>query len=185
MKCNFCLVSIQRLSKAAIAFAVGFFCLLVGYDNIIDFDTNYQFVHSVLSMDQMEPFFSANATLEARAIDNPTIYLVAYWLIIIGEIITGLVCLSGSIYMFASINKKRFINGQVIYLVGATFAVLLWYFGFGVIGGEYFSMWANKMNGQMKAYTFAMFILITAIYVYMPELKRQPTSDSLNDYLGK
>ncbi|WP_392553393.1 DUF2165 domain-containing protein [Orbus wheelerorum] len=178
MKCKICLVSIQHLSKAAIAFSVGFFCLLVGYDNIIDFNTNYQFVHSVLSMDKMESFFSGNPTLEARSIDNSNVYLVGYWLIIVGEIITGLVCMFGSIYMFASINKKRFVNGQVIYLVGATFAVLLWYFGFGVIGGEYFSMWANQMNGQMKAYTFATFILITAIYVYMPELKKMPTTDS-------
>lgn len=147
----------------------------MGFDNIIDFNTNYQFVASVLSMDSMEPFFSGNAAIDARAIDNPTIYLFGYWFIIIGELITGLVCLTGSIYMFVSIKKARFVNGQVIYLVGATFAVLLWYFGFGVIGGEYFSMWANKMNGQMKAYTFAMFILITAIYVCMPLLKKADT----------
>ncbi|WP_392562024.1 DUF2165 domain-containing protein [Orbus sturtevantii] len=180
MKCNLCLVSVQHLSKATIAFFVGFFCLLVGYDNIIDFNTNYQFVNSVLSMDKMEPFFSDNPTLEARAIVNPTFHLFAYWVIIIGELFTGLICMSASLYMFASINKPRFVTGQVIYLVGATFAVLLWYFGFAVIGGEYFSMWANKMNGQMKAYTFSMFILITAIYVYMPELKKIAKNDLPN-----
>lgn len=167
------LIAIQQLSKATIAFTVGFFCILVGYDNIVDFNTNYAFVKSVLSMDSMEPFFSGSPAMTSRAISNTTLHLIGYWVIIIGELITGLVCLFASLYMFASINKSRFVNGQVIYLVGATLAILIWYFGFAVIGGEYFSMWANKMNGQSKAYTFATFILITALFVYMPLLKRE------------
>lgn len=162
------IIKVQQLSKAAIAFSVGFFCILVGYDNIIDFNTNYEFVNAVLSMDQMEPFFSGDKDIEERAITNPTIHLVAYWMIIIGELVTGITCMIGSILMFSSIGKARFAKGQVFYLVGATFAILLWYLGFGVIGGEYFSMWANKMNGQMKAYTFSILILLTAIYVAMP-----------------
>lgn len=172
------IINMQQFSKATIAFTVGFFCLLVGYDNIVDFDTNYEFVNAVLSMDDMEPFFSGNKDIDSRAIANPTVHLIAYWIIIIGELITGLICMTGSIYMFFSIEKKRFINGQVIYLIGATFAILLWYLGFAVIGGEYFSMWANKMNGQMKAYTFSIFILLTALYVALPYIKPATTSDT-------
>ena len=166
-------ISVQQLSKAAVAFSVGFFCLLVGYDNIIDFNTNYEFVNAVLSMDQMEPFFSGNKVILARAITNPEIHLIAYWLIIIGELTTGAVCMIGALLMFTSINKPRFVKGQVTYMVGATFAILLWYLGFAVVGGEYFAMWANKMNGQNKAYTFATFILITAIYVALPYLRME------------
>jgi len=169
-------ISVQQLSKAAVAFSVGFFCLLVGYDNIIDFNTNYEFVNAVLSMDQMEPFFSGNKVILARAITNPEIHLIAYWLIIIGELTTGAVCMIGALLMFTSINKPRFVKGQVTYMVGATFAILLWYLGFAVVGGEYFSMWANKMNGQNKAYTFATFILITAIYVALPYLRMEQES---------
>jgi len=166
-------ISVQQLSKAAVAFSVGFFCLLVGYDNIIDFNTNYEFVNAVLSMDQMEPFFSGNQVILARAITNPEIHLIAYWLIIIGELTTGAVCMIGALLMLTSINKPRFVKGQVTYMVGATFAILLWYLGFAVVGGEYFAMWANKMNGQNKAYTFATFILITAIYVALPYLRME------------
>ncbi|MFW8566851.1 DUF2165 family protein [Orrella sp. 11846] len=162
------IIGFQQLSKACVAFCVGFFCLLVGYDNIIDFETNYAFVKAVLSMDQMEPFFSGNRDMESRAITNPNIHLAAYWLIIVGELIAGAVCMFGAIGMFVTINKPKFATGQVIYLIGATLAILVWYLGFAVIGGEYFSMWANKMNGQTKAYTFASFILMTAIYVAMP-----------------
>lgn len=168
------LIATQQLLKAVVAFTVGFFCLIVGYDNIVDFNTNYGFVNSVLSMDTMEPFFSGNETITSRAIANPTVHLIGYWIIILGELVTGLVCMFGSLYMFASIKKARFVNGQVIYLVGAVLAILIWYFGFAVIGGEYFSMWANKMNGQSKAYTFATFILLTAIFVALPLLQKQP-----------
>ncbi|WP_392560113.1 DUF2165 family protein [Orbus mooreae] len=173
MKCKADLISTQQILKATIAFTVGFFCLIVGFDNIVDFNTNYSFVNSVLSMNTMEPFFSGSEAITSRAITNQTVHLIGYWIIIIGELFTGLVCMTGSLYMFASIKKSRFVNGQVIYLVGAVLAVLVWYFGFAVIGGEYFSMWANKMNGQSKAYTFATFILLTAIFVGLPLLKKQ------------
>lgn len=172
------IITVQQLTKAAIAFAVGFFCLLVGYDNIVDFNTNYQFVDAVLSMDQMEPFFSGSKDIEARAITSTNVHLVAYWIIIVGELVTGSICIIGALIMAGSLNKPRFVQGQVTYLVGATFAILLWYLGFGVIGGEYFSMWANKMNGQMKAYTFATFILITAIYIAMPYVRWDTSVDS-------
>lgn len=165
------LISFQQMSKAAVAFSVGFFCLLVGYDNIVDFKTNYAFVNAVLAMDQMEPFFSGDKDIASRAITSASTHLVAYWLIIIGELVSGVTCMVGALRMFTAINKPKFATGQVIYLVGATVAILLWYLGFAVIGGEYFSMWANKMNGQMKAYTFASFILLTAIYVAMPYIK--------------
>lgn len=174
------IISMQQLSKASIAFAVGFFCLLVGYDNIVDFNTNYQFVDAVLSMDQMEPFFSGNKDIESRAIKNTDVHFIAYWIIIIGELIAGSICLVGSFIMFKSVNNSRFVTGQVTYLMGATVAILLWYLGFGVIGGEYFSMWANKMNGQMKAYTFATFILMTAIYVALPYLKLDVSNNIKN-----
>ncbi|WP_392566818.1 DUF2165 domain-containing protein [Utexia brackfieldae] len=172
MKSKFDVIATQQLLKATVALMVGFFCLIVGYDNIIDFQTNYGFVNSVLSMNTMEPFFSGSTAITSRAIESPTLHLAGYWLIIIGELVAGTVCMIGSLTMFASIKKARFVNGQVIYLAGAVIAVLIWYFGFAVIGGEYFSMWANKMNGQAKAYTFATFILLTAIFVAMPLLKR-------------
>ncbi|MCL9782242.1 DUF2165 domain-containing protein [Vibrio sp. S4M6] len=167
-----------RLSKGMLASAVGIMCLLVSIDNMIDFNSNYQFVQHVLSMDTMKPFFHGGPLLE-RAITNPTYHLIGYWMIIIGEGLSGLLALAGGLCMLLGIsNGERFLKGKVLYILGGTIALMVWYFGFAVIGGEWFSMWANKWNGQSKAYTFAIFILISMAYVHLAE------SSSPSDHNG-
>ncbi|EMQ2878887.1 DUF2165 family protein, partial [Vibrio navarrensis] len=37
----------HNISKASVGLMVGFFCLLVGYNNIVDYNTNYQFIQHV------------------------------------------------------------------------------------------------------------------------------------------
>ena len=157
-----------RCSKSAVSMSIGIFGLLVGIDNILDFDTNYQFVDHVLSMDEMEPWFSGD---DSRAITSPTLHLVGYWLIILGEIAMGALCLAGGALMLLSVltSVQQFDTGKICFVMGATLGILIWYFGFGVMGGEYFSMWAGKWNGQEKAYMFATFMLIALIYVVQPE----------------
>lgn len=46
----------------------------------------------------MEPFFSGNKVILARAITNSEVHLIAYWLIIGGELITGAVCMVGATF---------------------------------------------------------------------------------------
>jgi predicted small integral membrane protein len=158
-----------RVSKGLLASSIGFMCLLVSFDNIIDFNSNYQFVQHVLSMDTMKQYFQGGVLLE-RAIINPSFHLIAYWLIIIGEGLSGLLAFSGGLLMILGINDgQKFLKGRLLYILGGTIALMVWYFGFAVIGGEWFSMWANKWNGQSKAYTFATFILISMIYVQQQE----------------
>lgn len=166
----------SRVSKGMIASAIGFMCLLVSIDNIIDFNSNYQFVQHVLSMDTMKPYFSGGPLLD-RAITNPQFHLIAYWLIIIGEGLSGILAVSGGLLMLFSItNGTKFLKGKTLYILGATIAIMVWYFGFAVIGGEWFSMWANKWNGQSKAYTFATFILISMIYIHLGETQQETSN---------
>jgi len=51
--------------------------------------------------------------------------------------------------------------------LGSLIAIIIWYLGFAIIGGEYFSMWANKYNGQDKAYMFVSIILLSTIVVIL------------------
>jgi len=162
----------HRISKVALSFSISLFCLLVGIDNIVNFNANYQFVQHVLSMDAIQPWFDASA-FEYRAITTPTFHLISYIIIIIVEILAGTLGLIGSVVMAKNIKKTRFNQGQALFLLGGTIAIMLWYLGFAVIGGEWFSMWANKWNGQMKAYTFSTFILISMIYVIIPTPKEE------------
>ncbi|KZX86211.1 hypothetical protein A3715_16545 [Oleiphilus sp. HI0009] len=160
---------IHRLSKGCVAAAIGIFCFLVGYNNIVDYNTNYQFVEHVLSMDTMEAWF-AGEELKSRAIESSTLKTLGYWAIIAAELSAGILGVAAAFLMLKNTNHggSQFHTGQALFVLSATIAVLVWYFGFGVVGAEWFQMWANQWNGQMKAYTFATFILIAAIYILLP-----------------
>ncbi|MDA9558316.1 DUF2165 domain-containing protein [Vibrio sp.] len=154
----------HRISKIILALSVGIFCILVGYNNIIDYETNFTFVKHVLAMDDMQPWFDGQA-VGGRAIENPTLHHIGYSFIIAGELAAGFLCLAGTAFMIKGFKSTQFESGQAFYLLGCSIAVLVWYLGFAVIGAEYFSMWASKWNGQMKAYTFVTFIVISMIYI--------------------
>jgi predicted small integral membrane protein len=54
--------------------------------------------------------------------------------------------------------------------LGAAVAFLLWFFGFMVVGGEYFAMWQSSMwNGQQAAFRFYLTVLAVLIYVMQPD----------------
>ena len=62
-----------RLAKIALVAAGGLFCLLVGYNNIVDYGSNYMFVQHVLSMDTTFPdnagiSIAMNAPVPARTL---------------------------------------------------------------------------------------------------------------------
>lgn len=47
---------------------------------------------------------------------------------------------------------------------------LVWFFGFMVIGGEWFGMWqSSTWNGQEAAFKFYMTMLAVLIYVNQPD----------------
>ncbi len=136
-----------RLSKSIVSACVALFCIIVGLNNIVDFGTNFNFVQHVLSMDAMEEWFKGDG-LRSRAIVSNTFHILSYWLIIICQIIAGAICLYAAIKMLKNINSEKYNQSKAIYLLGATLAILIWYLGFGVIGSEWFVMWASKWNGQ-------------------------------------
>ena len=46
----------------------------------------------------------------------------------------------------------------------------MWFFGFMVVGGEWFQMWQSPMwNGQEAAFRFYMTILVVLIFVNQPD----------------
>ena len=55
-------------------------------------------------------------------------------------------------------------------MAGPTLGFCLWFFGFVVIGGEYFAMWQSKLwNGQDAAFRIAGTMLAGLIFVSLPD----------------
>jgi predicted small integral membrane protein len=73
--------------------ALATFCLVVTFDNLTDYGTNYLFLQHVMSMDTT---FPGNA-LKYRAITNPTLWQLGYALIIAAEGLAGLLFLAGAV----------------------------------------------------------------------------------------
>ena len=81
-----------RYVKITMTFAVAAFALLVAYNNISDYGSNFAFVQHVLSMDSVFPGNSATG----RAITQPLLWNAGYWLIIAGESATGVLLVLGA-----------------------------------------------------------------------------------------
>lgn len=160
-------MSILRISKSIICFPLSIFALLVCLNNVLDYETNYLFVQHTLSMDTV---FPGNA-LKYRAIHDPFIWRLAYGLIIFAEFLTGVLLLVGAISLLKNIHSPLAFNRAKnwIYL-GCLTGFLLWFFGFIVIGGEWFCMWqSEKWNGIEAAFRFVVIIMFTLVFIAMPE----------------
>lgn len=158
---------IIRLCKAALVLLIGLFATLVGYNNIVDYGSNFAFVQHVLAMDTT---FPGNA-LMGRAITNPTVHHIAYWMIIAGELITGLLCLIGSVRLFRQAgNADTFQHAKPLATLGLTTGFGLWFFGFMTVGAEWFQMWQSEIwNGQQSAFRFIACIGIVLVILLLPE----------------
>ncbi|MFT5778531.1 MAG: putative small integral membrane protein [Crocinitomicaceae bacterium] len=151
-----------RIAKVVSIFAIGMMTLIVVVGNLTDYYTNYHFVEHVLKMDTTFP----DANIHYRSIDSPLVVHAGYIFIITLETMMAFCCLKGSWILFRKIksdaltfhaNKKWSIAGLII-------GIIIWFFGFEVVGGEWFSMWQsstwNGLGSADRIVTFVVLILI-------------------------
>lgn len=153
---------IIRLTKTALVGFFGLYVLIVAFGNVTDYQSNYNFVQGVLSM---ETTFEGNA-LMYRAIESEVVYHFAYILIIITEWIIAITCLLGSYQMFRNIraDSDQFHEAKKWGLFGLLLGICLWFFGFQVVGGEWFAMWQSEMwNGLDSAFRLTTYISTSII----------------------
>ncbi|MBM3544515.1 MAG: DUF2165 domain-containing protein [Alphaproteobacteria bacterium] len=159
---------ITRYAKMIMSLSLAAFCLLVAFDNITDYGTNYAAVQHVLSMDTT---FPGNA-LMYRAITNPALWHLAYAVIIAVEIILGFLFLAGAVRLFQVRHASGavFNQAKTLFVAGATLAFLLWYLGFMVVAGEWFAMWQSKdWNFQEPSFRIYVTVLAVLIFVALPD----------------
>ena len=63
-------------------------------------------------------------------------------------------------------DAARFNRAKRLVHIGVALGLLVWFFGFLVVGGEWFQMWqSQKWNGQQGAFRFYLTILAVLIFV--------------------
>lgn len=139
-----------RLLQAFTLLSAGLFGLFVFMGNLMDYDSNYQFVKHVLSMDTT---FEGNA-IKWRAITAPWAWTAGYLGIIVAEGVFAALGLIGATKLFqrrnagaASYDQARS-WGYAAYGLG----LAIWFVGFVVVGSEWFAMWQSTIwNGKSTA----------------------------------
>jgi predicted small integral membrane protein len=164
---------ITRISKLLLLASVALFYTLVVFNNVTDFDTNYQFVRHVLMMDST---FPGNRGLW-RAISSTPMHLAFYIGIIAWETVTTILLWWGAAKLLRALRlpAAQFNAAKRISIVALTASLLMWLTAFIAIGGEWFLMWqSHTWNGQEPAFhNFAMFALVL-LFVVQPETDAQP-----------
>lgn len=160
-----------RLVKIIMVASIALFACIVAFDNMTDYGTNFEFVRHVLSMDTT---FPGNA-LMYRSIDNPALWHLGYGMIIAGEGLTGLAFAIAAVELARNLrsNAAQFERSKRFVFVGAGLGFLVWFFGFMVIGGEWFAMWqSTHWNAQEAAFRFYLTLLGVLVFVNQedPEL---------------
>ena len=153
-----------RIAKIVMVASLALFAFIVAFDNITDYDTNFEFVRHVLSMDTVFP----GSALLYRRVMSPALWDFGYWLIILGESITSLALGIAAVALLRHLRSDgaRFNRAKRFVFMGATLGFLVWFFGFMVVGGEWFQMWqSQKWNGQEGAFRFYLTILAVLIFV--------------------
>jgi predicted small integral membrane protein len=153
-----------RLSKCTLVLAVAFFCSLVVFNNLTDYDSNFQFVRHVLQMDST---FPANRGMW-RAINSPTFHHLAYDFVILWEFLTAATAWWGGISLFRAVKypAATFNAAKSPAVAALTMGILLWFVGFIAIGGEWYLMWQSKIwNGQEAAFRLVVILGITLLYI--------------------
>lgn len=140
-----------RACKTALVCCIGLFCVLVGTNNLIDYDSNFQFVKHVMSMDTV----FAGSILKSRAITSPLLHQLAYGCIILCEFLIGILCLWGAARMLKQLRRSAqlFHGAKSLAVLGLSLGFVLWFLGFMTIGGEWFLMWQSQQwNAQQPVF---------------------------------
>ena|SRR5277367_2420909 len=162
---------VGRLAKTSLVFGVAIYYAFLVFNNVTDYDSNYQFVRHVLMMDST---FPGNRGMW-RAMNSPGLDTASYWGIIAWEILTMTLCWWGGLLLARSLKKdaKSFCDAKNTAIIGLTTSLLMWLVAFLSVGGEWFLMWQSKVwNGQEAAFRMFTVVGIVLLLLLQPDAEQ-------------
>jgi len=162
-----------RSAKIALVAALALYYTLVVFNNVTDYDSNFQFVRHVLMMDSTFP----NNRGMWRALNPPAWHTLFYVGIILWEAVTAVLCWWGAARMMRAWRKEPdgFNRAKNVAVAGLALAMLLWLGAFLIVGSEWFLMWQSKTwNGREPA--FHMFIVNGIVLLLVTQRDRDDGS---------
>ena len=162
-----------RATKISLVIAIALFYTLIVFNNLNDYNTNYQFARHVLMMDSTVP---GNHGMW-RAMNSPGWHTAFYIGIICWESMVMLLCWVGSWRMLRhrAGSGATFEQSKRVAIAALTLALLMWLVAFLSVGGEWFLMWQSRTwNGEDAAFRMFAIIGIVLLLLVQPETETQP-----------
>ncbi len=157
-----------RVAKISLLLGVALYYAFTVFNNLADYDSNYQFIRHVLMMDST---FPDNRGMW-RAVNNPAWHTVFYVTIIGWEAVTMILCGWGGLRLVRSLrgNAETFRQASNVAIAGLSLSLLMWLIAFLSVGGEWFLMWQSKSwNGQEAALRMFTVVGIILLVLLQPE----------------
>ncbi len=143
-----------RSCKVALVVGLALLYAIFAFTNIAAPEPNIEAVQHVMSMDNV----SALTDTSWRAITNPVIHDIAFWIIVLWQIATALLLLLAAIGLWGERDSgPAFQQAKGLAVLGLVTGMLLYLVPFLIIGGEWFAMWqAKAFNAQQAAFRIFM-----------------------------
>ena len=164
---------ITRSAKILLVAGIALFYTVLVFNNITDFDSNYQFVRHVLMMDST---FPGNHAMW-HALPSPAVHIVFYISIIAWEAATmillwwGVLCLLRALRL----SSAAFNLAKRVPVMALTLSMLMWLVAFLTVGAEWFLMWQSRTwNGQEPAFRMFAVAGLVLLILIQQETEAQP-----------
>lgn len=164
---------ITRIAKLLLLAGIALDYTLVVFNNLTDFNSNYQFVRHVLMMDST---FPGNHGMW-RALPSPAFHMVFYISVIMWEAATMILLWWGAVRLVRALRlpAAAFNPAKRVAVMALTLSMLMWLVAFLSIGGEWFLMWQSRAwNGEEAAFRMFAVVGLVLLVLLQPDSDAQP-----------
>jgi predicted small integral membrane protein len=164
---------ITRSAKLMLVAGIALFYTLVVFNNLTDFNSNYQFVRHVLMMDST---FPGNHGMW-RALPSPAFHMAFYISIIAWETATMILLWWATVRLLRALRlpAASFNLAKRAAVMALTLSMLMWLVAFLTVGAEWFLMWqSHTWNGQEAAFRTFVVVGLVLLILLQPESEGQP-----------
>jgi len=164
---------ITRSAKILLLAGIALFYTLIVFNNLTDFDSNYEFVRHVLSMDTT---FPGNHGMW-RALPRTGFHLAFYIGIIAWESANTILLWWGVMRLVRNLKlpAREFNRAKGLPIMALALSMSMWLVAFLTVGAEWFLMWQSHIwNGQEAAFRMFAVVGIVLLIVMQADTDTQP-----------
>lgn len=98
----------------------------------------------------------AHAGVAWRAVQSPILITLAFWAVILTETVISIVAFWGAVDLLRYHRKSddEFAHGKIIALLATSIGICLYFFGYLVIGDQWFRAWMSSAGEDVESTAF-------------------------------